>query len=130
MARLLCILSITLLVVHLMVGCCCAYHAHICESKHASSAIHNAAALEKKCPECICDRSHDGPLECRGCKCSLALPPRPVGGPFSLKFLASFAVLNAADFPRPAISLHQQSRATGSLLLPIRLHLANQVLLI
>ena len=130
MARLHCILSIALLVVHLMVGCCCACHAHSCENQHPSATIHDAATLEGKCPECICDHSHHGPLECQGCKCSLALPRRPVGGSFSLKFQVSFAVLSDADFPRPAISLYEQPRASGSLLLSIRLHLANQVLLI
>ena len=130
MARLPCILSIALLVVHLMVDCCCACRAHGCESEHASAAICNAETLEVKCPECICDHSHHGPRECRGCKCFLTVPRRQVGGSFSLKFQASFAVSTDADFPRPAISLHQRSRATGHLLLPVRLHLANQVLLI
>ena len=40
MARLPCILSVALLVVHLMVGCCCACHVHGCESERVFSAIH------------------------------------------------------------------------------------------
>ncbi len=130
MTQLPCILSIALVVVHLTVGCCCACGADICESEYASSAICDAAALEVICPECLCDRSHQGPLECPGCQCSLALPSRSASGPFSLKLQVSSAVLTAADFSLPAISLHQQSRTTGCLPLPIRLHLANQVLLI
>jgi hypothetical protein len=42
----------------------------------------------------------------------------------------SFAGLPNAHVPQLAIGLHQQSRAMGRLLLPVRLHLANQVLLI
>jgi hypothetical protein len=130
MARLHCILSIALLVVYLMVDCCCACHARSCESGHDCSATHDVATLEVKCPECICDVSHHGPLGCRGCKCSLTLTSRSAGSSFSLKFQLSFAALTATDSPRLANCFHQQSRATGSLLLPVRLHLANQVLLI
>ena len=130
MAPLPCILSIALLVVHLMVDCCCACHKHSCESRHDSSVTHDAAALAVKCPECLCDHSHHGPLKCRGCNCSWALPRRAVGGLFSLKIQVSCAALTDADFPRPAINLHKNFRAAGSLPLPVRLHLVNQVLLI
>ena len=130
MARLHCILSIALVIVHLMVDCCCACHAHSCQSECNSSAIRDGAALGVKCPECVCDHSHHGPLECRGCDSSLALPPRAVGRSNGQKHPAAFVALTAADLPRPAISSHQQFRDTGSHLLPIRLHLANQVLLI
>ena len=130
MARLHCILSIALLVVYLMVDCCCACHAHSCGSGHDCSATHNVAALEVKCPECICDDSHHGPLGCRGCKCSWALPRRPLGSSFSVKIQASCAALTDAGLPRAAINLYKNFRATGSLLLPVRLHLANQVFLI
>ena len=130
MARLSCIFSIALVVVYLTVDCCCACHAHNCENENASLVMCDAAALEVKCPECLCDHAPHGPPGCRGCQCSLALPPRSADGSINLKFPTSFSGLTAADFPRPAISLHRQSRSTGSLLLPIRLHLANQVLLI
>jgi hypothetical protein len=130
MARLPCILSIALLVIHLMVDCCCACHAHSCESGHVSSATHDATPLGMKCPECLCDHSHHDPLKCRGCNCSWALPRRPVGGLFSLKIQASCAALTDADLPRPAIKLHKNFLTARSLLLSVRLHLANQVLLI
>jgi hypothetical protein len=122
-------LSIALLVVRLMVGCC-THYVHGCESKHISSATHSGATLEGQCPECGCDHSHHGPGECQRPKCSLASPRRPVGGSFSPPLQASFAGLPHAHLPRQAIGLHQQSRTTGHLLLPVRLHLANQVLLI
>lgn len=129
MVRLSRILSIAMLVVHLLVVCC-AHHAHGCESKHPSSATHSDATLEGQCPECRCDHSHHGPRECQDRKCFLASPRRPVGGSFSPPFQAPFAVLPNAHFSRLAISLHRQSRATGRHLPPVRLHLANQVLLI
>lgn len=123
------ILSIAMLVVHLMVGCC-SYHAHGCEGKHTSSPTHRNATLQRQCSECSCDHSHRGPRECQGRKCPLVSPRRPVGGAFSPPFQASFAVLPKAHVLRLASSLHQQSWATGRLLLSVRLHLANQVLLI
>lgn len=122
-------LSIVLLVVRLMAGCC-THYAHGCESKHTSSATQNAAILEGQCPESGCDCSHHGPGECQRPKCSLASPRRPLGSSSSPPLQASFAGLPNAYFSRLATSLHQQSRATGRLLLPVRLHLANQVLLI
>ena len=129
MVRLCRILVSAMLVVHLMVGCC-AHHAHGCESKHTSSATHSDATLEGQCPECRCDHSHTGPRQCQGRKCSLASLRQPVGGSSSPPFAASFAALCRAYFSQLAISLHQQSLATGRQLLPVRLHLANQVLLI
>lgn len=130
MVRLSRILNVAMLVVHLMVGCC-AYRAHCCERKHASSATHADATLfEGQCSECRCDPSHQGPHDCQGRKCFRASPRRPVGGPFSPPFQASFAALPNAHSPRLATGLQHQSLATGRLLLPVRLHLANQVLLI
>ena len=129
MIRLSRTLSIVLLVVRLMVGCC-THYAHGCESKHTSSATQDAAKLEGQCPECGCDSSHHSPGECQRPKCSMASPRRPAGGSSSPPLQASFAGLPNAHLPRQAIGLHQQSRTTGHLLLPVRLHLANQVLLI
>ena len=129
MARLSRILIIAMLVGHLMVGCC-ARHAHACERKLPSSATHGDATLEGQCTECGCNHSHHGSRECAGCKCSMASPRRPVAGSFSPKIQTSFAVLTHAHLSRLAIGLQRQSRATGRLLLPVRLHLANQVLLI
>jgi hypothetical protein len=130
MARLSCILSGALLVAHLMVGCCCACQFHGCQNDPVFPAIHGAATIDVGCPRCTCDHSRHGPLECRGHKCFLVSPRRPVGGSFNLKLPASYAVLTDASVPRMAIRLDEQSQATGYLLPPIRLHLANQVLLI
>lgn len=127
MARLSRILGIALLVVHLMVGCCCA---HGYENTHARLATHSDATLQGQCPECRCDHSHHGTRRCRGCNCPFVSPRRLVGGSSSPKCHASFSVLTNAHFPWLAISLHQDPWVTGRLPLPVRLHLANQVLLI
>ena len=128
MARLSDILSVALLVAHLMVGCCCACHLHACESDRAFSASHGTAKPDVGCPQCICDHSHHGPRECPGYKCSFVSHRRLVKGSCNLKLPASIVVLTDAGFPRMAIALH--GRTTGHVLLPIRLHLANQILLI
>ena len=130
MARLPGILSVALLVAHLMVGCCCACHLHACESDRAFSASQGTANPDDGCPQCICDHSHHGPRKCPGYKCSFVSPPRLVSGSYNLILPASIVLLTDADFPRMAIALHEQSRTTGHVLLPIRLHLANQILLI
>lgn len=122
-------LSIAMLVVYLVVGCC-AYHVHGCESKHTSCVTHSDTTVDGQCSECRCDPSHQGPRDCQSRKCFRASPRRPVGEPFGSLFQASVAVLPNAHFPRLPMGLQHQSLATGRLLLPVRLHLANQVMLI
>ncbi len=123
------ILSIAILVVHLVVGCCWS-HAQGCESHHPSSPTYGGAIIKGQCPECRCDPSHHGPRECQGRKCSFVAPRRPLSGSSNPQVLLFFAVLPNGQFPRPATGLHLQSPATGRHLLPVRLHLANQILLI
>ena len=129
MARLSCILSIALLVAHLMVGCC-ACHAHSFEGKHTSSATQSNTTCQGQFSECISDHPQHASRQCHGCRCSLASLRRPVGGPLSLLFKASIAIRSIAHSRRLAINLHKDPCATARLLLPVRFHLANQVLLI
>lgn len=124
------ILSIGLLVVHLMVCCCCSDRARGCEGKPCSSPIHSGAASDKQNLRCGCDHSHHGTQACQGAKCSLVSPRRIVGGSFIRLFQASFAALPDGQLARAAIGSRQHSPAAGHLLLPVRLHLANRVLLI
>ena len=123
------ILSIAVLVVHLMVGCC-ARDAHGCESKYTCSAVQCDATPEGQCAKCRCDCSHHGPQECQGRKCSLTSPRRQVSGVFNSPLPTPFASLSTAHSSRRASSLCQLSRAMGRHLLAVRLHLANLVLLI
>jgi len=123
------ILSIGLLVVHLMV-CCCSDRARGGEGKPCSSPVHSGAASDKQNPQCGCDHSQHGTPACQGVKCSLVSPRRTVGGSLIRTFQASFAALPDGQLTRVAIVSQQQYQATGRLLLPVRLHLANHVLLI
>jgi len=128
MVRLCRILSIAVLVVNLMVGCC-AHDVQGCESKRTSATTYGDTTLQGQCPGCRCNQPHHGPRECQGRKFSFS-PRRFVGRSWSLPLRASLAGLPNADFSRLAVGLHQPFRASGRLLLPVRLHLANQVLLI
>ena len=124
-------LSIGLLVVHLLVCCCCCSdHARGCESKLCSSPVHSDAAPEEQGPQCGCDHSHHGTQGCQGVKCSLVPPRRTVSGSLIRPFLPSFVALPDVQLTRAAIGSLQHSQASGHLLLPVRLHLANHVLLI
>ena len=124
------ILSIGLLVVHLMVCCCYSDHARGCESKLCSSPVHSDAASDEQGPQCGCNHSHHGTQGCQGVKCSLVSPRRTVSRSLIPPFQASFVALPDGQLTRVAIGSQQHSQATGRLLLPVRLHLANQVLLI
>ena len=130
MDRLSRILSIGLLVVHLMVCCCCSDRVRGCEGKPCSSPIHSGAASDKQNPQCGCDHSHHGTPGCQGVKCSLVSPRRILGGSPIRTFQASLVALPDGQLSRSAIGSLQHSQATGRLLLAVRLHLANQVLLI
>ena len=120
------ILSIVTLVVHLMVGCCCSHHAHGCESKLCSSPVHSDVASDEQGPQCGCDHSHHGTQGCQGLKCSWVSPRRTVSASLIPSFQASFVALPDGQLTRVTIG----SQATSRLLLPVRLHLANQILLI
>ena len=130
-------LSAAILVVHLMVGCC-AHHAHdcpqTCDARHPAETGDDSGSP--------CDRhSHDeqgqsenhhhAPQECHGVKClfvrttndttakAFAQPCQAQVAPLLDDALASLGILSEQHF-----------FSTGRLLLPVRLHLAKQVLLI
>jgi hypothetical protein len=124
------ILSVATLAVQLMVGCCCLHHAHGCGSELPSSSLHSEIELDEQCPRCGCDHSHHGTPGCQRVKCSLVFPRRTPGGSLVRLFQASFAALPDGQLARAAVGSLQHSQASGHLLLPVRLHLANHVLLI
>lgn len=129
MVRLSRILSIALLVVHLVVGCC-AHRVRACENQDPSAATHGDATLEGQCPACKCDPSHHGAPEYQDRKFFLAPPRQSVGGLWRAPCQASFAVLPNGQFPRLAISFLGQFGCASHFFPPVRLHLANQVWLI
>lgn len=126
MAGLARILSIATLIVHLVVGCC-SHHAQGCESKDCSAAT-SEPTPDGRCPQCLCD--HHETEDCQRCKCSLPSPRRAVAGSVLPRSQASIAALTDSGLSGAGIASRERFRATGRLLMPIRLHLANQVLLI
>ncbi len=115
------------LVVHLTVGCC-GHHAHACEGDF--SLAHRDATQDGQCRANECDHSHHGANDCQGARCSFVSSSRPVSDRLVPPHQASFSALL---YDRPSLvgfSPEQPTLSSGRLLLPVRLHLANQVLLI
>ena len=122
------ILTAATLVFHLMVGCC-SHHAHACQSD-CGCPSHHDAAREGQCPEGDSHHSHHGADECLGSKCSFIATSRTVTDSPVQPVAATFAVA-LGDMPAPArLGAERSSRIADHLLWPVRLHLANQVLLI
>lgn len=130
-------LSAAILVVHLLVGCC-AHHAHdcpqTCDARHSEGTEDDAGAP--------CDgHSHDeqgqttnhhhGPNECHGVKCSFV---RTTNETMAKAFFQPCQAHVTPDFDAlfasSGVFADQHLYPAGRLLLPVRLHLANQVLLI
>jgi len=124
------VLTAVMLVTHLLVGCC-AHHAHACEGYPASGQ--DPAASHGECPDGQhhpSDHADHGPYDCLVSPCSFITSDRTAGDSFP-------DGLQAVTMPLPeeAASLRgvlsgQRFSPTGRLALPVRLHLANQVLLI
>lgn len=112
---------------HLTVGCCW-HHAHGHEGGFfpvRSGAAHDGQGCENEC-----DHSHHGPNNCQGPRCSFVSSGRAVDALLVQPLEGAFAAL-LEDRPSPAGCLGDPlALASGRLLLPVRLHLANQVLLI
>jgi hypothetical protein len=132
MAVLLRIAAAAIFVVHLTVGCC-AHHGHACDGQGQSSPTQGPAAPDSQCPDGSrghADHSHHGPQDCQGNPCSVVLSSPTVSdriGQPSQAFVAP-SVCDLSSLL--GISFEQRFFPTGRLSLPVRLHLANQVLLI
>lgn len=124
MARIWRIVTAAFLVVHLMVGCC-AHHAHACEDAHAAdSASHDEGSGDET------DHSHHEPTDCRGASCSFVFTSNHAAVQLLVQTYHTVAVLHD-DVPASVNSSNSQRFfLIGLLPLPVRLHLANQVLLI
>lgn len=122
-------LCITILTVHLTVGCCTSF-AHRCRTRLSSWRVPRGTVVQRRCQQCRCESSHRGPKECQHPKRPVTARRRPTDGPAGSQFPASFAVVHHGCFSRCEPGLQQHSSATGRLLMPVRLHLANRVLLI
>ncbi len=120
-------LTSVLVTVHLMVGCC-AHHAHGRESDVLTSANDSHLHSTSDGRDCPDSRSSHGPQDCKGEKCSFVLSADTVVSKPAL-YVPSLpgAVLRASICD--SASCEERVRI-GWLLLPVRLHLAHQVLLI
>lgn len=126
------ILTAATLTVHLMVGCC-AHHAHACGSQVHSPLAQGTATPDGQCPSSSdsgADHANHGPHDCQGSKCSFVSSSSPDSNSFSQPFQASVTLLLDDQHPLVGTGSEQHFSATGWLLLPVRLHLANQVMLI
>jgi hypothetical protein len=129
MAGLCRILVAATLVVHLTVGCCW-HHAHGCEGKDRPTPPHSDATHDGQCSKSSIDHSQHGPQGCEGAKCSFVSSSRTVSDSFVQPVQASFVALLDDQPSLVGIGSEQYSPTSGRLLPPVRLHLANQVLLI
>jgi hypothetical protein len=132
MAKLCRILTAAAFVVHMIVGCC-AHHAHACEGQGLALPAQGVAAADDHCSDghsSPADHSHPAPDGCHGAKCSTVLPSQLANHWFGQPSLASFVSALDDLSSQSGILSAQRCLPMGWLLLPIRLHLANQVLLI
>jgi hypothetical protein len=125
-----------LLVLHAVFGCCW-HHAH-----HCAEECGMAQTAER--PDCHeghspgdCDSTaptnhdgHHGSRECQGNPCSFVASISPNGNSFAQSFQASVLLLLDDRHPMIGAGSKQHFLSAGWLLPPVRLHLANQVMLI
>ena len=116
---------------HLTVGCC-SHHAHACDNSGHSSPAQGAATPGQYSDSSSSgvDHANRGPQDCQGAQCSTVSPRRTVIDSLVPPFQASFAPLFDDLASLVSVVSEQHFFSAGRLLLPVRLHLANQVLLI
>jgi len=132
MAAMLRVATAAILVVHLMLGCC-VHHAHACDGQAKSLPNQGPAAADRQFPDAFggqADHSHHGPQDCQGGKCHVIASSPTVRDWFGqpAQAFAAAPVCDASSLL--SIFVEQRFFPTGRLSLPVRLHLANQVLLV
>lgn len=125
MAGLSRILSSSVLALHLMV-CCCACQA-CCEPDRYPDC---GARTDDAGLRCGCHQERHSTADCRGGKCSFAPPRRIAGDSFAPIFQPCVAWSADAWLSLSESRFHHQLHGKGRLMPAVRLHLANQVLLI
>lgn len=139
MAEMVRSLTAAALAVHLVLGCC-EHHALAClEEGHSQHHAAPATALDAahdchgECPDGRSGGPHRGAHECHGAPCSFVRPSHETTAASLLMLGQPHFVLMAAGPPASAAASFgswRQFLPTGPLPLPVRLHLAHQVLLI
>ncbi|MGA2059568.1 MAG: hypothetical protein ABSG67_03730 [Thermoguttaceae bacterium] len=132
MAGLFRVLTAVVFTAHMMLGCCL-HHAHASDGKDCPCSSPGTPAHDGQCPDSQgngADHSQHGSPDCQGVKCSF-VPPRSEACNSFGQLFQMFAAPLFQELPSLAgIADEQHCFAAGRLLTPIRLHPANQVLLI
>ena len=128
------ILTAVLLLAHAVLGCC-AHHEHACGQPHSHMALtseHLCADTIHEHPAVTTEQSHQQHPEsdaCRGGTCDLGRPQDEQVGKSAISGRTLAVTLSGATHVTMGVRL-QLALGTIGVLLPIRLHLVNQVLLI
>ncbi len=122
----------SLLVAQLLTGYCCAHHAGLCDASVQFGSTPGATVADRPDSDCLGEspeQNHHGHQGCQIGSCSATLLNRVISVPIQPS--QDVAVSLHGDLPaligNPS---EQQSTQPDGLLLPVRLHLINQVLLI
>jgi len=126
------ILTAVAFATHILVGCC-AHHAHACEGANHSDQEH--AATHGDCPgdrDSHSDRGQHGKHDCQENACSFVLLSHSTDGSISCgrPLHGSYLPLHDVLPSQAGNSCGQCFSPPDHFLLPVRLHLAKQVLLI
>ena len=116
----------TFLALHTVLGCCW-HHAHACESGG------DVQPAQGQCPDSFgsgVDHANQGPRACQGGQCSFVSSSSPNSDSFAQPFQAFIILLLNDQHPLVGSGSEQHFFAPGWLQPPVRLHLANQVMLI
>jgi hypothetical protein len=128
MVKLFRMLGVVMVAVHLTMGCSW-HHAHGCEDHGGSTLAHNGLP-DGRCGDDDGSPSDHGSHDCKRSACSFVSPSRSVMSaldlPVRLVLAASLDVGPSCE----SIRSSQCFVTAGRLLMPVRLHLANQVQLI
>jgi len=133
MLRLWRIVTASLLVVQLMAGYCCVHHARLCDRPVHSPLMQGEAMPGNLCSDCSgspSEHQHRGHQDCKVGPCATVLLNRVFGNSPAQPSQAFVASLHSAPSTLIGIASLRRSSPPGGLRLPVRLHLANQVLLI
>ncbi|MHB8898949.1 MAG: hypothetical protein ACYC6Y_09405 [Thermoguttaceae bacterium] len=129
MADLWRILMAAMLGVHLTVGCCL-HHAHACEENGGARSFEGHGDPGEDRPEGATNHSHHGPGDCQGIRCSAVFSKSALGNSMIPPWATCSTALRDDPYRASGIDRQQRAAASGRQLLPVRLHLVHQVLLI
>lgn len=123
------VITAALFAIHLTVGCC-AHHAHACDGQERCLPT-AAGASDGMCGTHHADHQHHGPHDCQGAKCTFIRSADETAAQWLCDAVEMPVTLTVDEALAPSGGCADQHIfLTGRLLLPVRLHLANEVLLV